>query len=210
MSYRENLDEISFKIINTANTLFTRHGVEAVSMHQVAQTAGIGQGTLYRRYSNKSRLCLAIMKSKLDLFMEDVEQYLQAAKERPVLERLSTLIEKVVGLTQENMEWMKAVTHSERLEEAKDNCFEAPHFKQLTGWMRTLLEEAARNGELIDLKPDIASTIIASSFSPMLILHLHNRGYSSEQIAMEYCRTFIAPLFVDLSVHHSSSDGCMS
>ena len=195
MTYGKDIDEISLKILSTANALFIQHGVEDVSMHQVAQMAGIGQGTLYRRYPNKSKLCFAIMKSKFDFILTDIEEYLQEEKKRPVLERLFTLIEKIVTHTQEDMEWLMAATRSERLEETKENCFETPPFTYIVIKMKELLEEAYEDGQLIELDSEFASTMIASSFSPMLLLHLQDLGYSSTQIAEKYCHTFIAPLF---------------
>ena len=50
----EEIEEIAF-------SLFQEFGVENVSMHKIAKTAGVGQGTLYRRYANKSDLCLSIL-----------------------------------------------------------------------------------------------------------------------------------------------------
>jgi AcrR family transcriptional regulator len=194
--YGKNNDEISLKILNTARTLFVQRGVEDVSMYQVAQMTGIGQGTLYRRYASKSKLCLAIMGNKLELFMEDIEEYLQGAKEQPVKERFSMLIAKIFGLIHEDMEWLKAVTHSERLEEAKENMYEAAPFMYVVNKMKELLEEASGRGELVDLDPRLASLMIATSFSPMLLLHLQELGYSSEQIAEEYCKAFVTPLFI--------------
>lgn len=196
MTYEKGIDEITLKILRTANTLFAQRGVEDVSMHQVAQMAGIGQGTLYRRFASKSRLCFAIIKNKLDLFMEESQIYLREAKERPVQERLSKLIAKFIGLIIEDMEWLKAVTHSERLEEEKENCYEAPHFIYFVDKIKELLKEASGRGELIDLDLTLAALTIATSLSPMLFLHLQDLGYSSERIAEEYCKAFVVPLFI--------------
>ncbi|WP_237566266.1 TetR/AcrR family transcriptional regulator [Paenibacillus sp. EZ-K15] len=62
---KEN-DELGQKILDTAQALFNKYGVEDVSMHQVAKTAGIGQGTLYRRYPSKSKICFTLMEAKID------------------------------------------------------------------------------------------------------------------------------------------------
>lgn len=49
------------RLIDTAAALFEQHGVDAVTMSEVAQAAGVGKGTLYRHFSNKTDLCQAML-----------------------------------------------------------------------------------------------------------------------------------------------------
>ncbi|TLS50882.1 TetR/AcrR family transcriptional regulator [Paenibacillus antri] len=192
---RNEPDELARKITETAQALFHERGIENVSMHQIAKSAGIGQGTLYRRFPSKSKLCLCLMESKFERFMREAESGLLAAREEPVVRRLSALMTKVIELVYEDMEWVMAVIAAERLEVAKTNLFELPPFLFLSDQVRRLLEEAADGGESVPLEPDFAAVVIASIPRADLLLHLRDRGYSSEQIADRFCRTFIDPLF---------------
>lgn len=56
-------------LLETAHKLFEDHGVESVSMTQIAQEAGVGKGTLYRHFNNKTDLCHAL----LDQDMRDLQ-----------------------------------------------------------------------------------------------------------------------------------------
>jgi AcrR family transcriptional regulator len=59
------------KVLAAADELFRRNGVAAVSMDDVAAAAGVGKGTLYRRFGDKSGLAAALL--------DERESELQAA-----------------------------------------------------------------------------------------------------------------------------------
>src|SRR5262245_66219958 len=49
------------KVLDAAARLFREHGVVNVSMDQVAAAAGVGKGTLYRRFGDKAGLAVALL-----------------------------------------------------------------------------------------------------------------------------------------------------
>lgn len=59
------------KILETAARLFDEHGVATVSLDAVAAAAGVGKGTLFRRFGDKSGLAAALL--------DDRERKLQEA-----------------------------------------------------------------------------------------------------------------------------------
>lgn len=64
---RERQDAVKnrSRILEVAQTLFDRDGVENVSMNRIAQEAGVGAGTLYRHFANKSDLCFALVQDQI-------------------------------------------------------------------------------------------------------------------------------------------------
>jgi AcrR family transcriptional regulator len=59
------------RVLEAAARLFREHGVAAVSMDQVAAAAGVGKGTLFRRFGDKAGLAVALL--------DEHERQLQAA-----------------------------------------------------------------------------------------------------------------------------------
>lgn len=52
------------RILASAEALFAEHGVGAVSMDQVAAAAGVGKGTLFRRFGDKAGLAVALLDAR--------------------------------------------------------------------------------------------------------------------------------------------------
>ncbi|MFB4331150.1 TetR/AcrR family transcriptional regulator [Paenibacillus sp. JNUCC32] len=192
---KEN-DELGQKILDTAQALFNKYGVEDVSMHQVAKTAGIGQGTLYRRYPSKSKICFTLMEAKIDRFMEGLDVYLRNSEGETVAHQLRTVMTKVILHFNEDLEWLRVMLTSDRLEESKNIMCENPPFTYLRSQIKRLLELAAERGELMPLDPLFTSVMLASLPRADIILYMRDMGYSAEQIAEEYCRSFVDPLFI--------------
>ncbi|WP_199806285.1 TetR/AcrR family transcriptional regulator [Streptomyces sp. MUSC 125] len=59
-------------VLDAAARLFAEHGVEAVSMDQVAEAAGVGKGTLYRRFGDKSGLAGALLDTRERVLQEAI------------------------------------------------------------------------------------------------------------------------------------------
>ena len=51
-------------VLQAAAGLFAEHGVAAVSMDQVAAAAGVGKGTIFRRFGDKSGLAVALLDAR--------------------------------------------------------------------------------------------------------------------------------------------------
>jgi AcrR family transcriptional regulator len=51
-------------VLEAAATLFRAHGVAAVSMDAVAAAAGVGKGTLFRRFGDKAGLAVALLDAR--------------------------------------------------------------------------------------------------------------------------------------------------
>ncbi|MCO7127254.1 TetR/AcrR family transcriptional regulator [Sporolactobacillus shoreicorticis] len=91
---RKDANEISESILQTTEALFSKHGVENVSMHQIAKAANVGQGTIYRRYANKGGLCMELLHEQFNLMQAKTAAYLEKSQSKPAKERLQTLLKE--------------------------------------------------------------------------------------------------------------------
>ncbi|MFC4913313.1 TetR/AcrR family transcriptional regulator [Actinomadura gamaensis] len=59
-------------VLEAAARLFAEHGPDAVSMDQVAAAAGVGKGTLFRRFGDKAGLAVALLDARERALQEAV------------------------------------------------------------------------------------------------------------------------------------------
>lgn len=60
------------RILCTAQRLFAERGPSCVSMDEIAEAAGVGKGTLFRRFGSRAALALAVLSERESAFQEAI------------------------------------------------------------------------------------------------------------------------------------------
>lgn len=60
------------RILAAAERLFAERGAGCVSMDEIAETAGVGKGTLFRRFGSRAALALAVLSERETAFQEEL------------------------------------------------------------------------------------------------------------------------------------------
>ena len=134
------------RILEAARVLFEERGVVNVTMEDVAREAGVGKGTLYRRFAHKGLLCHALLDEPTRKLQAGVLQSLGETGVGPV-EKLDLLLDALVRFTDENLGLLYGG------HETLDGAERLAHFAHPSyGWIRStvlgLLRSAERSGEL--------------------------------------------------------------
>lgn len=91
------------KILAAAEALFLEQGTDNVSMDAVAEAAGVGKGTLYRRFGDRSGLALAILDEREREFQESlIRGEPPVGPGAPPLDRLIAFGEGVMAMLADN------------------------------------------------------------------------------------------------------------
>jgi AcrR family transcriptional regulator len=93
------------RILGTARVLFSEHGLDA-SMDDVARGAGVGAGTLYRRFPTKEALVDAILGEVLERYHAFS---LEALRQEDAFAGLELLLEQTVMLQIENRAFLDVI-----------------------------------------------------------------------------------------------------
>ena len=171
-------------ILRTAERLFAERGVANVCMAEIAEAAGVGKGTLYRRFASKADLCLSLMDRQMGEFQaESLARFRrQTAAGVPYLTQLADFLEALVAFTDIHSPLLSEVERGGLLRDAEP--LNLPHFWQFMT-VSALLRSAARRGELVaDLDLDyLGEALLAPLQIDIFRYQRDARGYSIERIA---------------------------
>ena len=171
-------------ILQTAERLFAERGVANVCMSEIAEAAGVGKGTLYRRFANKGELCLALMDRQMGDFQNGMlAQFArQTAEGVPYLGQLTVFLAALVEFTEIHSPLLIEVQHAGMVQE--DPRLNLPHIWQYMT-VSALLRSAARAGEVtadLDLEY-LGEALLAPLQVDYFRFQRQVRGYSTERIA---------------------------
>ncbi len=135
-------------ILQTAEKLFEERGVNAVNMADIAQAAGVGKGTLYRRFANKGELCLALMDTQMVEFQDGMIARMQTLSEQDIskLEQLDQFLDALVHFTDIHSPLL-CVAQRAGLLEGENDSIQLPHFWQYMT-VKGLLRGAQIDGDI--------------------------------------------------------------
>lgn len=186
---RRDAAENRQRILDAALKLFEQNDVEQVSMNQIAKEAGIGSGTLYRRYSNKSELCLDLIKDNIVLFFEETEAYLEEKRKEPPSKRLKGVLRLFIQFKENKAKLLKGVGDIAPKRKSKDG---SPLYHQLSQIFVDLFEEINEKEFPVAnsiFRADMLLTTFASDF---YLFQREVRGYSVEMLLEQVYIIFVS------------------
>ena len=190
------------RILEVARHLFAEKGVDAVSMHQIAKVAEVGQGTLYRRYANKGALCVDLMRDSHEHFAEEVATILTTLEKSTALKRLDAVLTILVTFIEEQGALLETVmAYSMRnmrcsfMPSDHEHSFSLSH-DPLYHWLYELfaglLKEAVERNELVPLDINYTVDALLATLNPITYqFQRQERGYSAERILQGLRRIYI-------------------
>ncbi|MGW5718942.1 TetR/AcrR family transcriptional regulator [Amycolatopsis sp. NPDC003865] len=156
------------KILEAAEELFTARGAADVTMEDIARAAGVGRGTLYRRYPDRAAIAVALL--------DEHERRLQESLLRgdpplgpgaPPAERLAAFYAAMVELLERHAPLVLGT--------------EVGHSRFTTGaygfWRTHVRVLAADTPD-----PDVLADVLLAPLAPELYLHQRALGVTPERI----------------------------
>ena len=162
------------KVLCAAARLFGEHGVEAVSMDQIAAAAGVGKGTLFRRFGDRAGLAQALLHEHTSKLQEEmIRGPAPLGPGAPARERLHAMAVAQLSLLEDHADLI-AAGESGRAGAR----FDTPPAQFLRTHITILLQDADPR-----VHPELlADLLLASLTAESFVYWRRVRGYEPEQI----------------------------
>ena len=185
---RSDAAENRRRILDVAAQLFTEHGVEGICMQQIARAAGVGQGTLYRRFADKGELCLALLNSQMSDFQNEVLSTLRemAHHSRGQLEQLEWFFDALVHFNERHSPLLSAARSEMRGIDHDNLTPRSAPFAWIRMTVIGLLTGGVRTGELrADVDAAVLADVLLGALNPQQFYVLRHgpNAYSLERIS---------------------------
>ncbi len=198
-------------ILDVARRLFAERGVDDVSMQGIARAAGVGQGTLYRRYAHKGKLCMALLGENVARAEDELRTYLAScAPSTSARAQLDYVLSRHVAFNEENAPLLSAMFEAEasganrraahydnrHYDNRRASRYDNPFYQAQHETVETLLQRAVTRGELPSLDTAYVADAILASLAIDLYIHQRTRqGYTPERIMGSIRQLYIDGLY---------------
>lgn len=88
------------KILDAAFRIFVEKKIEAVSMAEIAEAAGVGRATLFRCYASKLELVIAVCAARWKAYLDvlDVNRPISSIGDIPAIDRFVFTLDSYIDM----------------------------------------------------------------------------------------------------------------
>lgn len=180
------------RILAAASRLLEQNGIDAVNMYQIAQEAGIGQGTLYRRYEHSGEIYSDLLRTSLEQFVDDLEQFCgRTSSPLTAFEQLYQVIVRLVDYIDDKAELLSAISC---MYAGKKSLLlqKRPIMMRLHNIIADLFTRGCSQGEAAEIDVTLTVNFLLAALAPEQYFHHRDSlGYSKERYLASLRRLFI-------------------
>ncbi len=169
-------------IIQAAIKIFAKEGFHAAKISSIAQTAGIGKGTIYEYFDSKSQLYEEMIKYTIEIYMQNISSIFEDTKS--TRERLKKFVELAFNIAKEHMDICKIHNHGTEVVGEKSINIMLTTQKRVMEMVEGVIQQGIENGELKPIDTRIAALAFLGSVHHMTVhyLFIYKRDIMQEEI----------------------------
>lgn len=188
---RKGLLERRNKVLKSAAEVFAEKGFEKATLDEIAELAGVGKGTIYRRIGNKEELITLLLKEAAQLLVEAIKRGVKKSAD-PILQ-FKEIINALCDFYEEN------ITLVMLLVPQCVTCIDMARMKEMEiakdvfQTIENIVQKATQKKEIRPISPHLIAKGLISFLNPYFYQYLRSKAnYSKSEIAQ-----LVIDLFLD-------------
>lgn len=179
------------RILEAARHLVRRRPIGEIGMDEVADAAGVGKGTLYRRFADRAALCRALLDDQERVLQQRVLRGFELPAGAPAWRRLEALLDALLDFVLDNAALLTEVEAWEHGDTAR---FAAPPYAWRRQEIRRLVEEARREQGHGAGDAGVAADLALATLDPVLMQWHAGQGATRDTLRAVLHRAWVQPL----------------
>lgn len=177
------------RILEAARMLLKTRPIQKICMDELAQTAGVGKGTLYRRFEDRASLCRALLHEEATVLQNRVLSGFDLGPNAPNLVVLGQIFDALFEFVADNASLLSEAIAFERGSERR---YEHPAHQWQRQTIIIYLERAAAAGEIKPIDNVVVAEMILAALDPDLIQWHLGRGSDRNALRESYRKLWMA------------------
>lgn len=174
-------------ILDAARKLLRERPIDQICMDAVAEAAGVGKGTLYRRFADRASLCRALLHDDAIVLQERVLAGFELPPEAPWLMRLDRVLDGIFDFVVGHAALLSEAAAYERGTHGR---FSHPAHEWQRRTVAMYLTRAAKVGELPACpRPEVTADLLLSALDPDLLRWQLDQGRTVSELREDF-RTY--------------------
>lgn len=172
-------DETDLKILREAQKIFSQRGFYKTDVEEIASKAGVGKGTIYRRFGKKKSLFLSLIEWGLNSLRDEILKEIQEV-EGPA-ERIAVGLQTYLSFFERNRDFYQILVE-ERMQfrEEIGQQFEGKHLTHIP-LLESTIDEGIRQGKFKNLNARGVAVSLVGMINAIIYDDLISRKRSSLQ-----------------------------
>lgn len=171
------------RILGAARELMAERPISSICMDAIAERAGVGKGTLYRRFPERASLYIALLDEDAKQLQERIIAGFELPAGATALELVFRLLSELFAFSLRNAEILSTALASHPAGSAR---YDHPGHTWQRSSLIAFLKQAVRKGELSPLDLELHAELILAGLHPDLIQWFIARGSPPELLEARY------------------------
>jgi AcrR family transcriptional regulator len=171
-------------ILEAARRLLKKRPIDEICMDELAEAAGVGKGTLYRRFADRASLCRALLDEEASKLQHRVLTGFGLPVRAKMIDRLELLLDAMFDFCTDNAALLSEAAAFER----GPSRFDHPAHVWIRDTISLYLTKAAAKNEIEPLPPETTADFILAVLDPDLLRWHLDHGRTKETLRRDFHR----------------------